>query len=90
MSKSKSFINWLFTFSLSRLSRSNWFYPIVFGVFLKPLDDSFSISSSVVVNGAGFVFSPEFEGWESLNVESCNFVFSWVDFGKKDVGVVGQ
>ena len=60
-------------------------------MFFQPLDDAFSISSSVVFDRfSGFVLAPEFESGEALDVDSGNFVFSRVDLDEQNVGVVGQ
>ena len=68
---------------------SDFINPIVWGVILKPLDDSISISFTIEINWRlSFISSPELQSWESLYVDACNLIFSWIEFGNYDVGVV--
>lgn len=65
--------------------------PFVWSVILEPLDDSVSASFSIEINwGLRFVLTPEFQSWESLNVNNWNFILSWIDLSNDDVWVVGQ
>ena len=86
---SKCFINFLLSrFFLSRNFRLN---PFVLGVLLQPLNESISIPSSIILNRvSAFVFAPELESGETLDIYSCNLVFGRVNFCQHDVRVVGQ
>ena len=66
--KSQISILFLLLFSLN---------PLIFSVLFKPIDDAFGGSFSSEVDWCStFIFSPEFEGWESLNIDTSNFIFS--------------
>lgn len=69
----------------------NFINPFVWGVFFKPLNDSVSCSLSIEINWwLRFIFSEEFESWESLNINASDFVFSWIDLSNNDVWIVGN
>jgi hypothetical protein len=86
--ESESFIDFFFDFFSLLSFRLD---PFVLSVLLQPLDNSLSVSSSVVVNGvSSLILAPELESRESLDVDSAHLVFSGVNLHQQDVGVVGE
>ncbi len=58
---------------------------------LEPLNDTVSSSFSIEINWwLRFVLTPELKSWESLDIDSWDFIFSWIDLSDDDVGVVGK